>query len=203
MNETTAQSMQPDTALDDSTAAQRAYFRIVIRAPIHKVWAEITRTDSVLPFFFNSVCKTPGLEVGAPIRMVSKDGKYAAVVGDFVEFEPPYRYAHTFKFTNMDDPVCTVRYRLREVEGGTEFTLINEGLPAGTKTEKYMTSGGDFITKNLKALIETGKPTLGGRFALFMMGLMAAFTPKQCRSELWPFDRDIGKPCREKGQGGK
>ena len=123
--------------------------------------------------------------------MQSKNGKYTSVVGDVIEFDPPYRYAHTFKFTNLDDPPCIVRYVLKEVEDGTEFTLINENVPAGTKTEKYMTSGGNFITNNLKALVETGKPTAGGRFALMMMGLAAAFTPKICRSENWPFERDI------------
>ena len=179
------------TALPDTEDAERNYFRVVIRAPIHKVWAELTRTDSTLPFFFNSTCRTPGLEAGAPIRMVSKDGKYTSVVGDVVEFDPPYRYAHTFRFTNLDDPPCTVRYILKEVAEGTEFTLINENVPAGTKTEKYMTSGGNFITKNLKALVETGKPTGSGRFALFMMGLFAAFTPKASLSENWPFDRKI------------
>ena len=196
MNESPAPASRTDPGAGDAPGAERAYFRVVIRAPIHKVWAELTRTDSVLPFLFNSVCRTPGLEAGAPIRMVSKDGRYAAVVGDVVEFEPPHRYAHTFKFTNFDDPVCMVRYVLKEVEGGTEFTLINEGVPAGTRTEKYMTSGGDFITQNLKACIETGKPTPGGRFALFMMGLMSVFTPKRSRAELWPFDREIGKPSR-------
>lgn len=169
--------------------ADRSYFRVVIRAPIDKVWAELTRTDSVLPFFFNCTCRTPGLGVGAPLRMVSKDGKYTSVVGDVLEFDPPHRYAHTFKFTNLDDPPCTVRYVLEEVDGGTEFTLINENVPAGTKSEKYMTSGGDFITKNFKAFVETGKPTPGGRFALFMMGLFTPFTPKQSLSENWPFDR--------------
>jgi len=176
----------------DAAAAERQYFRVVIRAPIHKVWAELTRCDSVLPFFFNSRCATPGLAPGAPVRMLSKDGKYASVVGDVLEFDPPHRYAHTFKFTNFDDPLCVVRYVLKEVPEGTEFTLINEGVPAGTKTEKYMTSGGNFITANLKALVETGKPTAGGRFALFMMGLFAPFTPKQCKAEYWPFDRRIG-----------
>ena len=73
----------------------------------------------------------------------------------------------------------------------TEFTLINENVPRGTKTEKYMTSGGDFITKNLKAIIETGKPSFGGRFALLMMGLFAFLTPKESLSENWPFDRRI------------
>lgn len=194
MQDTTAPDTQTETGPGDTHASDRAYFRVFIRAPIHKVWAELTRTDSCLPFLFNSVCRSPGLEVGAPIRMVSKDGKYAAVVGDVVEFEPPYRYAHTFKFTNLDDPVCTVRYVLKEVEGGTEFTLINDGVPAGTRTEKYMTSGGEFITRNLKACIETGRPTPGGRFALFTMRLMSAFTPKRCLSERWPFDRDIGSP---------
>lgn len=172
-------------------AADRQYFRVVIRAPIHKVWAELTRCDSVLPFFFNSCCATPGLAPGAPVRMLSKDGKYASVVGEVLEFDPPHRYAHTFKFTSFDDPLCVVRYVLKEVPEGTEFTLINENVPAGTKTEKYMTSGGSFITANLKALVETGKPTAGGRFALFMMGLFAPFTPKQCRAEHWPFDRKI------------
>lgn len=166
-------------------------FRVVIRAPIHKVWAELTRTGSPLPFFFNGTCRSPGLAVGAPIRMVNKNGKYTSVAGEVLEFDPPYRYAHTFKFTNLDDPPCVVRYQLREVEGGTEFTLINENVPAGTKSEKYMRSGGTFITTNLKALIETGKPTASGRFALLMMGLFAVFTPSQCLSENWPFDREI------------
>lgn len=175
----------------DTPAADRQYFRVTIRAPIHKVWAELTRCDSVLPFFFNSRCSTPGLEPGAPIRMLSRDGKYASVVGDVLEFEPPYRYAHTFKFTNLDEPVCVVRYVLEEVDGGTQFTLINENVPQGTKTGKYMTSGAKFITANLKALVETGKPTPGGRFALLLMGLFAPFTPKQSLAANWPFDRPI------------
>jgi uncharacterized protein YndB with AHSA1/START domain len=190
MNETEHESAAaPGTGASD--AATRQYFRVVIRAPIHKVWAELTRCDSTLPFFFNSRCATPGLEPGAPIRMRSKDGKYTSVVGDVLEFAPPHRYAHTFKFTNLDEPACVVRYRLREVDGGTEFTLINENVPAGSKTGKYMTSGAHFITKNLKALVETGKPTPGGRVALFMMGLVAPFTPAKCRSENWPFDKRI------------
>lgn len=191
MNDTNVSALDAQHDSGDEASADRQYYRITIRAPIHKVWAEITRTDKLLPFFFNSVCKTPGLGVGAPIRMQSADGKYTSVVGDVIEFDPPHRYAHTFKFTNLDDPPCIVRYVLKEVDEGTEFTLINENVPAGTKTEKYMTSGGDFITKNLKAIIETGKPTGGGRFALLMMGLFAAFTPKECLSENWPFDREI------------
>lgn len=161
-------------------------FRVVIRAPIDKVWRELTRTDAVLPFFFNSRCDTPGLAPGAPIRMRSGNGRYTSVTGNVVDFEPPNLYSHTFEFTTLADGPCKVTYQLREVEGGTEFTLINENVPTGTKTEKYMTQGGQFIVDNLKALIETGKPTAAGRFALFMMGLTAPFSPKRARSENWP-----------------
>lgn len=183
MNDVTDSStVMPETDAEPD----RSYFKIQIDAPVEKVWATLTRTDTVLPFFFNGVCRTPGLAPGAPIRMVSKDGKYTSVVGDVIEFEPPHRYAHTFRFTNLDDPPCVVRYLLEEKDGGTEFTLINENVPKGTKSEKYMTQGGAFITQNLKALVETGKPTGSGRFALFMMGLFAPFTPKQSRSENWP-----------------
>lgn len=172
-----------------TTAAEKSVFKVFIRAPIDKVWAALTRTDAVLPFFFNSVCKTTGLKEGAPIRMRSKNGKYTSVVGDVLVFEPPHRYSHTFKFTQMDDPWCTVHYVLTEVEGGTEFTLINENVPAGTQTEKYMTQGGDFITANLKAILETGKPTAGGRFILIMISLFSVFTPKRCKSEFWPMEQ--------------
>ncbi|MDX1516594.1 MAG: SRPBCC domain-containing protein [Woeseiaceae bacterium] len=191
MNDSNVTALDGEQSGGSGETSERQYYRVTIRAPIHKVWAELTRCDSVLPFFFNGVCRTPGLAVGAPIRMQTKNGKYTSVVGDVLEFDPPYRYAHTFKFTNLDDPPCIVRYVLKEVEGGTEFTLINENVPAGTKTEKYMTQGGDFITANLKAIVETGKPTAGGRFLLLMIGLFEPFTPKVSRSENWPFDRKI------------
>jgi len=186
MNESSSPKASPAIPEGTETKADQTVFRVEIRAPVEKVWAELTRTDAILPFFFNSVCKTTGLQEGASIRMRSRDGRYTSVIGEVLEFEPPYRYAHTFKFTTQDDPPCIVRYRLKEVDGGTEFTLINENVPAGSKSEKYMTQGGTFITTNLKALVETGKPTLGGRIALFMMGLFAPFTPKRCRSEYWP-----------------
>jgi uncharacterized protein YndB with AHSA1/START domain len=182
------EAVQDVAAID----ADKNYYRVTIRAPIHKVWAELTRENTVLPFFFNSTCKTPnGLKVGAPVRMVSKNGKNAAVVGDVIEFDPPYRYAHTFQFTSLDEPPCIIRYELKEVDEGTEFTLISERVPGGSKSEKYMESGGHFITANFKACVETGKATFGGRFALFMMGLTAFMTPKSCRIENWPYDRKV------------
>lgn len=166
---------------------KRHVFSVTIRAPIEKVWETLTKTDSVLPFFFGAKCVTPGLAVDAPIRMRSADDKYTSVVGKVLEYEPPHLYAHTFRFTTLDDPECMVRYELKSVDGGTEFTLISDNIPVDTKTEKYMVQGSAFIANNLKALVETGKPTASGRFALLMMRLTAFMTPARCRSEHWPF----------------
>ena len=160
--------------------------KIVIAGSIEDVWREITKTDEVQGCMFNMCLDTNGLEKGAKICMRSIDGKYTGVVGEVLEFDPPHRYAHTFKFTQYDDPPCTVVYELKEVEGGVEFTLTSENIPVGTKTAKQMIRGGDMIVKTLKSIVETGRPSFGVRMLYGMFKLMAPMTPKKCRSENWP-----------------
>ncbi|MEQ9506024.1 MAG: SRPBCC domain-containing protein [Hyphomonas sp.] len=167
--------------------AERAIYKVTIAAPIRTVWDTLVKTDEVLPFFFGAVCDAEGgLANGKPMRMVSADRKFAIVVGEVLEFSPPHRYAHTMKFTQYPDAPCTVIYDLKEIEGGTEFTLITEGVPAGTKTEKSMVPGGVFITENLKALVETGKPKFAGRMIMAMGSMLNFAVPKICRIENWP-----------------
>jgi uncharacterized protein YndB with AHSA1/START domain len=177
--------------MDKIKIAPEAMYRVMIDAPIEKVWAELIRTDRPLPFFYGAICHTPGLKNGAPIRMRSPNGKHTSVAGCVTVFEPPYRYGHTFKFTHLDDPVCSVLYELKQTPQGTEFTLTTQNVPANTQTGKAMAGGGKFITENLKALVETGKPTFSGRLLLFIIMLMGPLSPKACLSEHWPMDRNI------------
>ena len=160
--------------------------RILIRGSLEAVWNEITKTDELQGAIFNMRLHTDGLAPGGQIRMRTPDGKYTGVVGEVLEFDPPHRYKHTFRFTNYDDPPCTVLYELREVEGGVEFTLTSEGVVPGTKTAKEMTRGGDMIAKTLKAIVETGKPPFGVRMLHVLFKLMQPFTPKRSLSENWP-----------------
>lgn len=167
----------------------KSVHKIFIAAPIDKVWHQITKRDGLQAQFFNARLDTPGLEQGAPIRMRSgKDGKYTSVVGEVLEFDPPYTYSHSFKFTNLDDPYCKVTYKLKEVDGGTEFTLINENVPVGTQTEKYMNQGVSFILNTLKGVVETGKPPFKYQMMLWMIGALSFTTPSRCNSEHWPFN---------------
>ena len=165
-------------------------YKVMIAAPIETVWSELVKTDEVLPFFFGSICKTTGdLAEGSPIAMQTKNGKYRSVVGKVIEFSPPHRYAHSFKFTGYEDAPCTVTYELKEVDGGVEFSLITTNVPADTKTEKGMAQGGKFIVETFKSVVENGKPSFGTQMMLGMMGMFEPFTPKACRSENWSFDK--------------
>ncbi len=173
----------------EAESAARQVYRVVIDAPIERVWSELVNTSSPRPFFYNALCDTPGLAPGAPYRMISADGKNAFVVGEVLEFEPPHLYTQTFKFTTNDDAPCKVTYRLTEVEGGVEFLLITENVPAGTQTEKSMASGGKWITQNFKAYIETGRVSFGARLMLGTMALMKPLMPAATRTANWPLGK--------------
>lgn len=166
-------------------AATRRVFSVVIKGTIHQVWSEITRTDAPIACFFNSRMHTPMLAPGSKMAMRTPDGKYTGVVGEILEVIPPTRFSHTFRFTNFDDPPCRVTYELREVAGGTEFTLTIDDLTPGTKTAKQMVQGSGLITGTLKRVIETGRPSAGVRALFTLFRLLQPLTPKKCRSERW------------------
>ena len=166
----------------------KAVFRIVINGTMEAVFRELTKTGEPQGAVFNSMLTLdqPGLVRGRKMQMRTVSGKHALVVGEVVGHEPPTRFAHTHRFTQHDDPFCTVVYDLRKVEGGVEVTLTVENIPAGTGTEKEMMKGGDFILKNLKAIVESGKPPFGTRLMYALFGALEFVLPARTRSGNWP-----------------
>ncbi len=178
--------------MTEEKTGDKHIYRVMIAAPIERVWSEIVNTVSARPFFYDAVCDIGDkseLSEGVSYRMVSKDRKNAFVVGEVTALEPPHLFKQTFKFTTNDDPPCTVTYMLKEVGDLTEFSLVTENAPAGTKTEKSMVSGSKWIAENLKAYIETGSVTFSAKLMLCMMGLLGAVTPKSARIENWPLGK--------------
>lgn len=178
----------PEKVKVETQGETRAKFRITIRGTVDEVWREITRTDAPIAAFFNSQMHVGRLAPGAKLAMRTRDARYTGVVGEILEYEPPTRFAHTFKFTAYDDPPCKVIYDLEEVTGGMQFTLTIEDLPVGTRTAKQMLQGGTMICNTLKSVIETGKPGVGIRMLYVLFRIMQPFSPKQSRSEHWPVD---------------
>jgi uncharacterized protein YndB with AHSA1/START domain len=168
--------------------ADKAIYRTIINAPIETVWNTLVKTDEILPFFFGSICEAKdGLKPGRRMRMITPDRKFAAVVGEVLEFSPPHRYSHTMAFTQYEgEAPSTVTYELREVPGGTEFSLTTTNVPLGSRSQKSMAAGGDFIVQNLKNLVETGKPGFSGAMVMMLNPLMGLMTPKISRIENWP-----------------
>lgn len=186
------------------TDSEKTKFKVFIEGTLDQVWQELTRTDEVQKAMFDARMHTPGLAPGAPLQMRSANGKYTAVVGEVVECKRPHRFSHTMRFTNYDDPSCTVIYDLQEVEGGVEFTLTIDGLPVGTKTAKQMLQGGPFICKTLKSVVERGRPPLhiSMLYTVFRM-LAPVMTPKRCLAENWPMpqtDDNLTTDNRTSGQ---
>lgn len=171
----------------------KAVFRIVIAGPQQAIFDELTRTDRPLGAIFNSRMHVTGMRPGARMQMRTVSGDHTIVDGEIVEYDPPRRFSHWHRFTTLEDPVCKVTYELKPVTGGVEVTLTVDDMPLGTKTEKEMQSGGMFILKNLKAIVETGRPPLGARLMYWMFDVLEFVLPKRTRSANWPLDRDLGK----------
>jgi uncharacterized protein YndB with AHSA1/START domain len=169
--------------------ADRAIYKVLIKAPIETVWSELIKTTSPRPFFWNSSWDARDMAPGNAYRMVSNGGKTVAVVGEILEMEPPHRLVHSFRLTALGDPASMVTYALKETADGTEFSLITENILAGSKSEKSMADGAKFIVGNFKAYVETGKVTVGARLILAMYRIMAPMTPKSMSAENWPLDR--------------
>lgn len=168
--------------------ADKGIYKVVINAPIQTVWSELINTTSPRPFFWNSAWDTPSMAAGNSYRMLSADKNVVAVIGEIIEMDPPNRLVTSFRLTSLDDPPSKITYTLSEVPDGTEFTLITENVVAGSKSEKSMADGSQFIVKNFKSYVETGRVTFGARMMLTMFRLMAPLTPKAMRAENWPLE---------------
>jgi uncharacterized protein YndB with AHSA1/START domain len=167
--------------------AQDLVFRIVVNAPIDRVWRELTKTGEAQGAIFNAWLHTRGgLVPGAAMQMRTGSGKHTLVVGEVVECTPPHRFVHTHRFTQYDDPVCQVSYELEPVQGGVQVTLRVTGVTAGTKTAKDMASGGTMIVNSLKAICETGRPALGTRLMYAMFSALEFVLPARTKTERWP-----------------
>jgi len=170
-----------------SSGTEDAVFRIFIKADIQRVWRELTKTGEAQGAVFNAWLHSTGaLRAGVPMQMRTGTGKHVIVDGSVEVFEPPFRFVHTHRFTQFDDPVCRVSYELKPVGEGVEVTLRVLGMPSGTKTARSMASGGTGILATLKAICETGRPAFGTRLMYWMFDHMEFVLPARTKSEHWP-----------------
>jgi hypothetical protein len=170
------------------TAPEKAVFQIFIKASVEVIFRELTKVGVPQGAVFNAMLTlaSPGLAAGKQLQLRTISGRHTLVAGEIVVIEPPHRFVHTHRFTQHQDPVCTVSYELRPVPGGTEVTLTVEGLRANTKTANEMQRGGNFILTNLKSLAETGRAPLATRLMYWMFDKLEFVLPERTRTQHWP-----------------
>lgn len=166
--------------------SNRLVSKIVINGSLEAIWRELTKSDEPQAAVFNAWLHTQALVPGASLQMRTSDGRNVLVIGKVVEFEPPHRFVHTFRFTQYDDPECTVTYQLKQLEQGVEVSLIVDNLPVGSRTAKDMTGGSTMILNTLKVVVETGRPSFGTRIMYALFSKLGFMLPKRTRAEHWP-----------------
>ena len=168
------------------SANNRLVSKIVIAGSQQAIWRELTKQGEPQAAVFNAWLHAQALAPGRTLQMRTASGDKVIVVGEVLEFDPPNRFAHTFRFTQYDDPPCTVVYELKPVEGGVEVSLVVENLPVGTRTGKSMDSGSRSILETLKVVVEQGRPKLGTRLMYALFDRMEFLLPKRCDAKHWP-----------------
>ena len=154
-----------------ATAASKPLQHVLeirIKAPIQKVWDEITKRGAVQRPVMDTVLVSD-LQPGSPFRYTSPNGKYTMVYGKILEIEPPRRLVHTYQFSLQQDPPSRVTWELEQVGDEVRVVLLHDDFATETKTYKSVGGGWKGILANLKLWLETGDIGMGTKMQYFMM----------------------------------
>jgi uncharacterized protein YndB with AHSA1/START domain len=100
---------------------------IYLRAAPAQVWAYLTDPAKLALWFH--VPKSALTE--GDYEMFGAESGDKLMWGTVLVAEPFSRLEYTFTIAPMGDKTSTVKWSLREVAGGTELSLLHEGLPQG------------------------------------------------------------------------
>jgi uncharacterized protein YndB with AHSA1/START domain len=152
-------------------------FSIHIQAPRERVWDALTDTSTRQAFYFDS-CLDTALTPGSALKYCTPDRKRTFIVGEVLEVEPPNRFVHSFRFSDLKDPPTKVTIILTEEAGGTRVTLSHGGLGTAPNTAKRVAKGWPHILGNLESWLVRGKLPLKTRIGYAMMKVMMPLMPK-------------------------
>lgn len=150
---------------------------IDIKAPVERVWGEITKTGVIQRPLYNTVLECD-LEPGSPLKYFSPDGKRIFVIGRVIDVDPPRMLRHTYMFTSKDEPPTLVTWNLEATDDGCRVTVTHTGWTDEHKAPEKSAGGWREILGLLKDEIETGQIPLKTRVTYSMMKWMMWMMPK-------------------------
>lgn len=151
---------------------------IDINVPVNTVWHEITKTGAIQRALNNTVLEG-ALTPGTKLRYYSPSKKRVFVIGEVMEFVPPTRFVHTWKFTmGADDFFTLVTWELAAVAGGTRVKLTHSRWSDAAKSYKNVAKTWAEILRLLKLDLETGDIDLKTKLMYGMFGALEFMLPK-------------------------
>jgi uncharacterized protein YndB with AHSA1/START domain len=100
---------------------------IYLKATPAQVWAYLTDPQKLAIWFHKP--ETPLVE--GDYAMFGTESGDKLMWGNVLVAEPYSRLEYTFTIAPMGDRSSTVKWSLEEVPGGTNLSLLHEGLPQG------------------------------------------------------------------------
>lgn len=110
------------------TSATTITKTVFLAAPRTTVWTFLTDKDRLGTWFYPA---TADLALGQDyvLMQTPADGKPVRQCwGRVLELEPPSTLKYTFTIKPLNGVMTTVSWRLEEVLGGTQLTLVHEGI---------------------------------------------------------------------------
>ena len=150
---------------------------IDIKAPVDRVWEEITKTGEIQRPLYNTILESD-LKPGSPVKYLSPDGKRIFVIGRVIDVKPPTMLQHTYMFTIRDEPPTLVTWNLEPIGDGCRVTVTHTGWTEEHKAPEKSAGGWREILGLLKAELETGEIPFKTRVTYSMMNKMMWMMPK-------------------------
>ena len=150
---------------------------IDIKAPVDRVWSEITKTGVIQRPLYNTILETD-LKPGSPLKYYSPDRKRIFVIGRIIDVDPPKMLRHTYMFTTKDEPPTLVTWNLEPTADGCRVTVTHTGWTDEHRAPEKTAGGWREILGLLRDEVETGQIPLKTRITYTMMNSMMWIMPK-------------------------
>jgi uncharacterized protein YndB with AHSA1/START domain len=141
---------------------KRHVFKVEIEAPAEKVWQAIVEPEMTRQYFHETGFTAAGLHPGAGYAYKNGDGA-DVLVGEILEFEPPFRMVTTFSARWSDEIAAEspsrVTWEITQEGSRSIVTVTHDHLDDSPITFESVVGGWPEILEGLKQLVETGRVT--------------------------------------------
>jgi uncharacterized protein YndB with AHSA1/START domain len=145
----------PAFAVEKSPAPE-FHYTVFLGKPAQEVWDALT-TKATIDRYYMAPVRTLELKQGGKISYGTADAE--VIAGTVLEYDPPKKFRHTFRFAGDSESTTTVTYAVTPVGPSMcNLTITHTGFQEKDQTYADVSTGWPVIASSLKTLLETGKP---------------------------------------------